>query len=173
MVCSLPGSSIPGIFQERILEWVAISSSKGSYWSRDPIDSLLLSHLGGHGRYQSLLISLFLNVTSLLAQIKTVHLKCRRPGFDPWDGKIPWRREWLPTPVFLPGEFHGQRSLAVYNPWGHKRRRLLSDCHTLNITRELLFQEVSLIQSPADNFFHLLLWDFRLIPPSFSPGVLL
>ena len=137
------------------------------------VDSLLLSHLGGHGRYQSLLISLFLNVTSLLAQIKTVHLKCRRPGFDPWDGKIPWRREWLPTPVFLPGEFHGQRSLAVYNPWGHKRRRLLSDCHTLNITRELLFQEVSLIQSPADNFFHLLLWDFRLIPPSFSPGVLL
>ena len=54
-----------------------------------------------------------------------------------------------------------------------KRRKLLSDCHTLNITRELLLQEVSLIQSPADNFFHLLLWDFRLIPPSFSLGVLL
>ena len=31
--------------------------------------------------------------------------------FDPWDGKIPWRREWQPTPVFLPEEFHGQRSL--------------------------------------------------------------
>ena len=40
--------------------------------------------------------------------------------FDPWVGKIPWRREWLPTPVFLPGEFHGQRSLASYSPWGHK-----------------------------------------------------
>ena len=35
-------------------------------------------------------------------------------------GKIPWRREWLPTPVFLPGEFHGHRSLAGYSPWGHK-----------------------------------------------------
>ena len=35
-------------------------------------------------------------------------------------GKIPWRREWLPTPVFLPGELHGQRSLAGYSPWGHK-----------------------------------------------------
>ena len=32
---------------------------------------------------------------------------CRRPGFDPWIGKIPWRREGLPTPVFWPGEFHG------------------------------------------------------------------
>ena len=35
-------------------------------------------------------------------------------------GKIPWRRAWQPTPVFLPGESHGQRSLAGYSPWGHK-----------------------------------------------------
>ena len=41
-----------------------------------------------------------------------------KPGFDPWVEKILWRREWLPTPVFLPGEFHGQRSLAGYIPWG-------------------------------------------------------
>ena len=34
--------------------------------------------------------------------------------------KIPWRREWLPTPVLLPGEFHGQRSLVGFSPWGHK-----------------------------------------------------
>ena len=34
--------------------------------------------------------------------------------------KIPWRREWLPTPVFLPGEFHGQRSLVGYSPWDRK-----------------------------------------------------
>ena len=33
---------------------------------------------------------------------------------------LPWRREWQPTPVFLPGEFHGQRSLVGYSPWGHK-----------------------------------------------------
>jgi len=36
----------------------------------------------------------------------------RRPGFNPWVGKIRWRRKWLPTPVFLPGESHGQKSLA-------------------------------------------------------------
>ena len=44
-------------------------------------------------------------------------LQCRRPGFDPWVGKMTWRREWQPTPEFLPGEFHGQRSLAGYSPW--------------------------------------------------------
>ena len=40
--------------------------------------------------------------------------------FDPWVGKIPQRREWQPTPVFLAGEFRGQRSLVGYSPWGHK-----------------------------------------------------
>ena len=44
----------------------------------------------------------------------------RRPEFDPWVRKIPWRREWQPTPVFLSGEFHGQRSLAGHSPWGCK-----------------------------------------------------
>ena len=44
----------------------------------------------------------------------------RRAGLDPWVGKIPWRRKWQPTPVFLPGESHGQRSLEGYNPWGGK-----------------------------------------------------
>ena len=41
-------------------------------------------------------------------------------GFDPWGGKIPRRRKWQPTPVFLPGESHGQRNLAGYSPWGCK-----------------------------------------------------
>ena len=47
--------------------------------------------------------------------------KCRRPGFNPWIGKIPWRRKWQPTWVFLPGKSHGQRSLVGYSPWGCKR----------------------------------------------------
>ena len=49
--------------------------------------------------------------------------QCRRrkkPGFDPWVGKMPWRRAWQPTPVFLPGESHGQRSLVGCSPWGHE-----------------------------------------------------
>ena len=43
-----------------------------------------------------------------------------RHGFDPWVGKIRWSRKWQPTTVFLPGKFHGQRSLAGYSPWGRK-----------------------------------------------------
>ena len=55
-----------------------------------------------------------------------IQLQCGRPGFDPCIGKIPWRREWQPTPVFLLGKSHGQRSLVGYNPWG--RKRIGHDC---------------------------------------------
>ena len=50
---------------------------------------------------------------------KSICLQCRRPRFDPWVVKIPWRGKWQPTPVFLPGKSHGQKSLASYSPWGH------------------------------------------------------
>ena len=46
--------------------------------------------------------------------------RCRRHRFDPWVGKILWRRKWWPTPTFLPGKSHGQRILAHYRPWGHE-----------------------------------------------------
>ena len=46
--------------------------------------------------------------------------QCRRPGFNLCVGKIPWRREWLPSPVFLPRESQGQRSLVGYSPWERK-----------------------------------------------------
>jgi len=45
----------------------------------------------------------------------------KRHGFDPWVRKIPWWRKWQPTPVLLPGEFHGERSLTGYSSWGRKR----------------------------------------------------
>ena len=45
----------------------------------------------------------------------------RRCEFDPWVRKIPWRRKWQPTRVFLPGDFLGQRSLTGYSPWHHKK----------------------------------------------------
>ena len=51
---------------------------------------------------------------------QTICLQCKRPRVHPWGRKIPWRREWQPTPVFLPGEFHGQRSPAGYSLWGCK-----------------------------------------------------
>ena len=47
-------------------------------------------------------------------------LQCGSHGFDPWVREIYWRREWLPTPVFLPGKLHGQRTLADYSPLDHK-----------------------------------------------------
>ena len=46
--------------------------------------------------------------------------QCRSARFIPWARRILWRREWQPTPVFLPGEFHRQRSLVGYSPRGHK-----------------------------------------------------
>ena len=52
---------------------------------------------------------------SLVAELVNNPPQCRRPGFDPWAGKIPWRRERLPTPAFWPGEFHG-----MYSPCSRK-----------------------------------------------------
>ena len=52
---------------------------------------------------------------SLVTRLAKNRLQCGRPGFNPWVGKIPWRRERLPTPVFWPGEFHG-----LFSPWGRK-----------------------------------------------------
>ena len=51
-------------------------------------------------------------------------LQCRRLRFNPWVRKSPWRRKWQPTPVFLPGEFHGQRSLASYHGIAKSQTRL-------------------------------------------------
>ena len=66
--------------------------------------------------------------------VKESTCQCRRPGFNPCVGKVPWRRDWQPTPVFLPGEFHGQRSLVGYSPWGHKE---------LDITERLTYTHPS------------------------------
>ena len=52
----------------------------------------------------------------------------KRHGFDPWVRKIPWRRSWQPTPVFLPGESHGQGSLTSYSPWSCKESDTTEAC---------------------------------------------
>ena len=51
---------------------------------------------------------------------KELPCQCRRCSFDPWVRNIPWRREWQPTPVSLPGESHGEWSLVADSPWVHK-----------------------------------------------------
>ena len=57
------------------------------------------------------------------ASLMALLFQCRRCRFQSWVGKIPWRREWQPTPVLLHGKSHGQRSLTGYSPWGCKRVR--------------------------------------------------
>ena len=73
----------------------------------------------------------FLNYnTSLVAQmVERVCLQCMRPGFYPWVGKIPRRRKWQPTPVFLPAKAHGRRSLAGYSLWGCKESDTTEQLH--------------------------------------------
>ena len=56
-------------------------------------------------------------------------LKCGKPRFDPWIGKISWRRRWQPTPVLLPGKFHEWRSLVGYSPWGRKESDTTMQLH--------------------------------------------
>ena len=65
-----------------------------------------------------------------------IHLQCRRPGFDPWVGKIPWRRAWQPSPVLLPGESCGQRSLVGCSPQGHKESDMTEQLSTAEDPRE-------------------------------------
>ena len=56
-------------------------------------------------------------------------LQCGRPRFDPWVGKISWRRKQQPTPILLPGESHGWRSLVGYSPWGRKESDTTEQLH--------------------------------------------
>ena len=51
---------------------------------------------------------------------RSVCLQCGRPRFDPWVGKMPWRRKWQPTPELLPGKSLGRRGVVDYSPWGRK-----------------------------------------------------
>ena len=55
------------------------------------------------------------------------HMKCE---FDPWVRKVPWRKAWKLTPVFLPGKSHGQRSLVDYSPWCHKELGMIEQLNT-------------------------------------------
>ena len=64
---------------------------------------------------------------------------CRRHRFSPWARKVPWTRAWQPTPVFLPGEFHGPRSLVGYSPWGHKESNMTEQ---LTLSFSLVLEEL-------------------------------
>ena len=61
-----------------------------------------------------------------------VCLQCGRTGFDPWVGRIPWRRKWQPTPALLPGKFHRWKSLVGYSPWDCKESDMTEQLHWFN-----------------------------------------
>ena len=94
---SSPGPSIHGIFQVRVLEWVTIAVSHSqTAWGQ--ILALLLIIGGAVGKESA----------------------CNAKRREMWVRKIPWRRKWQPTAVFLPGKIHGQRSMAGYSKWSGK-----------------------------------------------------
>ena len=64
-----------------------------------------------------------------MAQMVEICLQCKRLRFNPCIGNIPWRREWQPTPVFLPGKSHGQRTWQATVPGVAKSQTQLSDKH--------------------------------------------
>ena len=99
-------------------------------------------------------------------------LQCRRPRFNSWIGKIPWWRKWQLTPVFLPGESHGQMSLPGYSLWGcrvghdwlthtHTQQRHASKNHNSNSNDYEdtnlcdIYRLPSTVQSTIDTFFNL------------------
>ena len=93
MDCSPPGSSVHGIFQARVLEWGAIAFSVLLLFLKST-QMVLEGFPGGSSGKEP------------TCQCR----RCKRCRFNPWVRKIPWRRAWQPTPVFLPGESHGQRA---------------------------------------------------------------
>ena len=136
MDCSLPGSSVHGILQVRTLQWLATSFSRGC---PDPGSNWVSCITGGiftvwvnKEAHLSLEVHLYLNNISFWgfpggASGKESACWSTRRRFNPWVRKIPWKRKWQPTPVFLPGQFHGQRSLAGYSQWESQRAGYLRD----------------------------------------------
>ena len=116
---SIMSNSLPlhGILQARILEWIAIPFSRGFF---QPRDWTQVSYIADR---------FFTNWATREAPYiwacpgKESASQCRRLGFDPWVRKMPWSRKSQPTPVSLPGEFHGQKSQASYSPRCPKRLR--------------------------------------------------
>jgi len=88
-------------------------------------------------------------------------LQCRRPGFDPWVGKIPWRRERLPTPVFWPGEFHG-----LYGQQGHKE---LDTTERLSVTHSQPINNVVIVSVKGFGPTYIYIYPFSLKLP-YHPG---
>ena len=79
----------------------------------------------------------------------------KRHRFDPWIGKIPWSRKWQPAPGFLPGKFHGQRSLVGYSPWDRRESDVIE--HNTLIWMKLLLHHQNMFGSHFGSNFRIIL----------------
>ncbi|KAB0349335.1 hypothetical protein FD754_014192 [Muntiacus muntjak] len=114
-----------GILQARLLEWVAFPFSRASSQTRGHADFLfcvlvlVILYYSKPQNWMSLssAINISCHLTEQQDQDKGINnsISCQKPEFDSWVGKILWRREWLCTPVLLPGEFHEQRNLIFFS----------------------------------------------------------
>ena len=122
----------------RILEWTAYPFSRGSSWPRNRTRSPVLqvdslpAELSGKPCEMIPHCNFIFHLLIISESFPGGSAVKNSPAMQgtqvyPWVKKIPWRRKWQPTPVFLSGKSHGQRSLAGYSPWGHKSWTLLSD----------------------------------------------
>ena len=103
---------VPELFRSQVPSRMGRHGAWRESW---PVGPCLLELITAHPPPSSLAPWPFgpgLHLVLLLPLLSEPHLQCERPGFHPWVRKIPWRRKWKPTPVFLPRESHGQRSLA-------------------------------------------------------------
>jgi len=134
-----------------------MSSGRDRFWGRAQIS--LLYHLlqdGWNLSHEQNLCKLIRWKGSLQC-LKDEEPSCqcrrgRRPGFYPLIRKIPWRRKWQPTPVFLRGKSHGQRTLAGYGPWGHKRvGRGLSTKQQQQVENHKVMKKVTVSSSVMSN----------------------
>ena len=84
--------------------------------------------------------------------------RCRRPGFSPWAGKLLWRRKWRPTPVFLPGQCHGQRSWPA-TVCGQKESDTTEHAHkgidykTVNLSGQIFISSHCVFHLPSSAYF--------------------
>ena len=110
------------------------------------------SSIPGSARSAGEMISYSLQYSwaSLVAQLVNTHLQCRRPGFSPWVGKIPWRRERLPTPAFWPREFHG-----LYSPWDCKESDMTDQLSvSLNIYSQFFLNKTTKVWKLPNKIFY-------------------
>ena len=131
VTCQAP--LLMGILHVRIPEWFAIPFSRGSSWSSNQtrVSCIVGGFLTSWATREEcgLIILVYYWIVSA---VKASAWSAGNPGSIPGSGRFPWRRKWQPTPVLLPAESHGWRSLVGYSPWGRKESDTIERLHFLS-----------------------------------------